>query len=91
VRGANFASNAQVECVVGRECGPGPTPYFTLEAGEHVWRFSFTLPDDCPPSITHPSGDARIVYEVRGGAVDLYIRRPVFSPLSKRRSVSSLL
>ena len=39
--------------------------YYSLAAGEHVWPFSIQLPAELPPTVHHPTGNARIVYEVR--------------------------
>jgi hypothetical protein len=50
---------------LGRAPGVQTASYFRLAAGEHNWPFQIQLPADLPPSVTHPSGNARIVYEVR--------------------------
>ena len=42
-----------------------PKMYFKMAPGEHVWPFRIELPNELPPSVSHPSGACRIVYEVR--------------------------
>jgi hypothetical protein len=54
---------------LGRVAGPSLASYWFLEAGQHVWPFQIQLPADMPPSVAHPSGCARIVYEVRAHMV----------------------
>jgi hypothetical protein len=50
---------------LGRAPGVQTASYFRLAAGEHSWPFQIQLPAELPPSVEHPSGNARIVYEVR--------------------------
>jgi hypothetical protein len=50
---------------LGRAPGVQTASYFRLAAGEHTWPFQIQLPAELPPSVEHPSGNARIVYEVR--------------------------
>jgi hypothetical protein len=54
---------------LGRAPGAALSSYWKLNAGEHRWPFQIQLPDELPPSVTHPSGAARIVYEVRAHMV----------------------
>jgi len=37
-----------------------------LNAGTFSWSFHFQIPNNCPSSIAHPNGIAKISYEIRG-------------------------
>lgn len=66
VESSQFLSS---KLTLGRAPGAALSSYWKLSAGEHRWPFHIQLPDELPPSVTHPSGAARIVYEVRAHMV----------------------
>ena len=67
----NVVSKQFLSCklTLGRAPGAALASYWKLAAGEHVWPFQIQLPAELPPSVAHPSGCARIVYEVRAHMV----------------------